>query len=451
MSARLLPETERHLTELAVRAQIATRTPGFVAGVARRGELLWHRAIGAADLSDPDVPLGPDTQYPVASNTKTFTAVLVLQLRDEGRLDLDDRIGEHLPELTHGRVTIRQMLAHASGMQREPVGDVWDTLRFPDRAGLLESWNAAERVLPAHHTWHYSNLCYAMLGELVARLDGGEWADSLRRRLLEPLGLTRTSLTLQPPYAAAYYVGPYTDVPTPEPTLDKAATAAAGSICSTLGDMVRWHGFLIDPDPAVLQPDSLAEMRAPQILSSPDWSHAWGLGMHLVRRDGRTWFGHTGGLPGAISGFYSEPQSGLTAAVLMNSTSATAPDRHALDLGAHVCAAEPELPQPWTPGTTEPAEAVELTGRWFSEGVGFTFVVRQGRLAATVDGAADSDGPDDLTSYFEIVGIDVWRTVSGRERGERLVVHRDGSGAVRQVNWATYKFTREPMGFAAPE
>ena len=101
MPATPRPDTARSLSRLAHDAQRATRTPGLVAGVAETGEVHWCEGIGRADLDVPGVPLGPDTQYPVASNTKTFTAVLVMQLRDEGRLDLDDRLGEHLPDLRH--------------------------------------------------------------------------------------------------------------------------------------------------------------------------------------------------------------------------------------------------------------------------------------------------------------------------------------------------------------
>lgn len=443
MTSQLLPDTTRALSAIARKAQISTRTPGFVAGVARRGELLWHEAIGCADLDDAGVPLGPDTQYLVASNTKTFTAALVMQLRDQGRLDLDDRLSDHLPEAAHGAVTIRQMLAHASGMQREPVGDVWDTLQFPTREGLLASWNDAERVIRPHHTWHYSNLCYAILGELIARLDGRDWGESLQARLLDPLGLKRTSRQLQAPHTAQYYLGPSTDVPTVEPLIAHNSTAAAGSVCSTLSDMVRWHAFLMDPDPAVLQPDSAEEMRKPQIVASEDWSMAWGLGLQLVRREGRTWFGHTGGLPGGITGFFSDPESGLTAGVLMNNTSSSNPDGYALDLGTYVATHEPELPAPWQPGTSEPADLKPLVGTWFSEGMEFTFFIERAELRARANRAPASMPP----SVFQRIDRDVYRTVSGRERGERLVIHRRPDGSVRQLNWATYKFTREAIGF----
>ena len=170
MTSALSETTRRHLSALAVTAQRASRTPALAAGVARRGELLWDAGIGTADLADPSVPLGPDTQFLVASNTKTFTAAMVMQLRDEGRLSLDDRVDARLEGSEHP-LTIRQLLSHTSGIQREPVGDMWDALEGPDPADTVENWNAAERVLPPRRLWHYSNLAYMVLGELISRLD----------------------------------------------------------------------------------------------------------------------------------------------------------------------------------------------------------------------------------------------------------------------------------------
>ncbi|MBB2893026.1 serine hydrolase domain-containing protein [Flexivirga oryzae] len=442
----LLESTTRALTAHAIEAQRASRTPALVAGVARHGELLWDAAVGQADLSDPGVPLGPDTQFLVASNTKTFTAVLIMQLRDEGKLSLDDTLDQLVPGTTHTQVTVREMLAHISGMQREPVGDVWDTLEFPDREGLISGWNEAERVLRPHNRWHYSNLCYALLGQVVARLDGGSWEASLQRRLLDPLELRRTTLTLTAPRVGLYYVPPFTDVPVEEPVLAKNTTDSAGALASTLADMVRWHGFLLDPVEEILSPDTVEEMRQPQIAADPGWNTAWGLGLELERRDGRIWFGHTGGMPGGITGFFSEPESGTTGAVLMNNSISKDPAGTAIKFGAYVVEHDPQLPAPWQPGTVEPEELKPLVGQWFSEGAEFTFAIADGKLTAKL-AAAPATVP---LSVFEPEGEDVYRTVSGRERGERLVIHRRDDGSVRQFNWATYRFTREPLGFGQP-
>ena len=219
----------------------------------RRGELVWGDGIGRRAV-DADTPPGPDDQFLVASNSKTFTAVMVMQLRDEGRLDLGDRVGDHLPEVAHP-LTVRQGLAHVSGMQREPVGDVWETLEQPTTEELLAGFVEAEVVGRPHDRWHYSNTVYAILGELVARLDGRSWEESLRARLLDPLELRRTSVGFDGgPQASGYYVAPYDDVPRPEPVMDLKAMAPCGGLASTATDLARWSAFVADPRPRCSPP-----------------------------------------------------------------------------------------------------------------------------------------------------------------------------------------------------
>lgn len=443
----LLDTTRRTLDRLAVEAQRASRTPALAAGVAHRGDLLWSAGVGTADLGDPAVPLGVDTQFLIASNTKTFTAVMVLQLRDEGRLDLDDRIDDLLPGSSQPGVTVRQLLAHASGMQREPVApEFWDTLEVPPADRFVADWNGTERVLPPHSAWHYSNLGYLALGEIVAHLDGRPWAESLQARLLDPIGLRDTTTALRAPRAGLYYVPPFTDVPVEEPVLFTGILAAAGGLASTVADLVRWHAFLLDPDESVLRRDTVTEMLEPHAVRDERFSGAQGLGFAIMRQDGRTWFGHTGGAPGGITGAFSDRESGVTAVVLMNNSVAKDPAGTAVRLGAEVADHDAAPLEPWAPGRVAPAELLPLVGLWFSEGSPFVFRIREGRLEAVVGGADPATPP----SVFEAEGPDAYRTVSGRERGERLTVRRRDDGSVRSLNWATYRFTREPLGFAEP-
>lgn len=217
LGVTLRDDTARALHLIVADKQRKDRVPGIFAGVVRGGGLLWHDGVGAASLDEPDTPPDRDDQFLIASNTKTFTATMVMALRDEGRLSLDDSLDAHVPEVTQPALTLRQCLAHLSGIQREPVGDVWETLVFPDREQLLAGFNQAERVHPPHRFWHYSNLAYSMLGEVVARLDGRDWAESLRARILNPLEMRRTTVGFSGAHAEGYYVPPYTDVPVPQP------------------------------------------------------------------------------------------------------------------------------------------------------------------------------------------------------------------------------------------
>ena len=447
MTPPLLDTTRRALRRIALDRQRTGRVPGLFAGVQRRGELVWGQGIGRVSVEEERAP-GPDDQFLVASNTKTFTAVMVMQLRDEGRLDLDDRIGDHLPEVTHP-VTVRQGLAHVSGMQREPLGDVWETLEQPTTEQLLSGFAEAERVGRPHDRWHYSNVVYAVLGELVARLDGRSWADSLQARLLEPLEMRRTSVGFdEGPRATGYFVPPYDDVPRPEPVLDLRAMAPCGGLASTATDLGRWSAFVADPDPEVLSPDTMEEMCQPQVMRDvTGWTGAMGLGFFLARSDGgRTWVGHTGGMPGHVTGLFTHRESGTGAVVLMGSSTPPDPAGFAVELGEHVVQHDPEEPEPWSPGTTVPPELADLRGVWFSEGSPFVFSVVDGHLEAR-----HPELPRQLpSSVFERIDDDLYRTVKGRERGELLRVTRDAHGVPVKLNWATYLVTREPLAFGEP-
>ncbi len=135
-SAATAQDLQRRLRDL----QRSARAPGIAAAIVRDGALTWSDSAGLADVDGGVVPT-LDTQYAIGSITKTFTAVLLLQLRDLSRLHLDDRLGEHLRGVAHGDVTLRSLLAHLSGLRREPAagpgGEIWETLQDPGRDELV--------------------------------------------------------------------------------------------------------------------------------------------------------------------------------------------------------------------------------------------------------------------------------------------------------------------------
>lgn len=223
--------------------------------------------------------------------------------------------------------------------------------------------------------------------------------------------------------------------------MDLKALAPCGGLHSTAADLARWSAFVADPPAEVLNPDTLEEMLQPQILMDTiTWTGAFGLGFMLQRSDDRVYAGHTGGFPGAISGVFTDRTARTGAVVLMNSSVSPDPAAFAMELAGTVTTREPRIAPAWRPGTSVPDE---LVGVWFSEGAGFTFSVRQATLEARADKAPKHQPP----AVFERVGPDLYRTVSGRERGELLRLNRDAHGRVITMNWATYLVTREPLAF----
>ena len=161
----------------------------------------------------------------------------------------------------------------------------------------------------------------------------------------------------------------------------------------------------------------------------------------LYRTGERVLVGHDGGAIGGVSVVAVEPEQGVGAAALANTTSGFDPNRLAFDL-VDAALAEAEV-DPWRPGEPPPPEIAPLLGRWWSEGTEFVFSWREGRLEARSAQAPDSREP----AVFEPAGESRFRTVSGRERGELLEVIRDEDGRVAKLYWATYPFTRDPRPF----
>jgi CubicO group peptidase (beta-lactamase class C family) len=398
--------------------------------------------VGLADVSSGREAT-PQTRYPIASITKSFVAVAVLQLRDAGELGLDDPIARHVPDAPSGP-TIATLLSHNSGIQREVPGSGWETLEFPTREELLASLGEVELVLDPARAWHYSNLGFVLLGEVVERIAGVPVQRYLDERILQPLGLQATTWGPSEPAVRGYLTHPFADAVLYEPAeVDRGATAAAGGLWSTTGDLARFGAFLHEPDPSLLAASTVEEMRELRVMAEPQrWTIGWGLGLMLRRFGERVFVGHEGGVMGGVSSLLVEQESGVGAVVLANTTAGCDPVSLAGELAGAVLDDEDD-PEPWRPGELPPPELVGVLGRWWSEGNEFRFCWRMGRLEARLEGAPEWRRP----AIFEEVERDRYRTVSGRERGELLEIVREADGRPAKLYWATYAFTRDPRPF----
>lgn len=433
------------LERLLAAEQREKRAPSVAAAVLREGELIWESAVGVADV-EAGVEATAGTQYRVGSITKTFTATAIMQLRDAGRLDLEDTLDRHIEGAAHAP-TIRRLLSHASGLQRETHDDSWLTLRFAPADELLETLGRAEMVLPSGARFHYSNLAFALLGIVVERVSGIPYLDYVRERLFEPLGLTRLSFEAEPPAAKGYLGQPYADGVWDTVDVETGAWASAGQLWGTVADLCRWGAFLADPDEAVLAKRTAEEMRTVQVIAEHDrWLAGYGLGLGL-RRDGeRILVGHTGSMPGFIAVLYASPSEKVVTAALTNDSEANLVQL-ALELVRTTVDEWPVAPKAWQAGEPPPDDVVPLLGIWFMEASRLVFRWREGELQARFDEMLDWEP----SAIFERESDDRWRTVSGPEQGEALRIERASDGSVTRLVWAGYPVTREPGPWRAPE
>ena len=440
MALEAAPQLRLDLDASLAKAQ-ADRLPSIAAAVVRDGEIVWKRAIGLADVSN-ETEATPDTQYRIGSITKTFTAAAIMHLRDEGKLELDDPLDRHVAGAGRSP-TIRSMLAHLSGLQREFAGDGWATLDFSAPAGLAATLAEAEEVLGRGERWHYSNLAFSVLGEVVETLSGRPWATVIRERILDPLGLGRITVHPEEPAARGYLVEPYQDAVRAEEPLEMLAWAPSGQLWGTVRDLCRWAAFLADPDESVLAAETIEEMRTFQTLSDHEgWTSGYGLGLGL-RRDGeRILVGHGGAMPGFIAGCYVSPKDKIGAAVLTNSGTADVVEL-TLGLIEKTVEALPVDPDPWQVGAPPPPDVKSILGAWWLAGTEIVFRWHKGKLEARSSRAPEHQPP----SIFERIDDDRFRTVSGPEHGELLTLLPDETGAVERMNWAGYPMTRAARPF----
>jgi len=416
-------------------AQREHRLPSVVAGLCRDGELVWSGYAGTTLGEHASAP-GDDVQYRIGSITKTFVAVLVMRLRDAGRLELTDPVGAHVPGTPVSEARIGELLSHASGLQAETGGPWWERTPGRDFETVLNSLDPGARTRPGRRH-HYSNVGYAVLGELIARLHGEPWDQVLKETLLAPLGLRRTTPRPIEPHATGFAVHPFADVVLQEPEHDAGAMAPAGTLWSTVADLSRWAVFLSGHTAGLLTEATLAEMTEPLVVAdvpgSP-WTEAYGLGLQTRNDDGWRSHGHGGSMPGFLAKLHCDAQSGDSVVVLTNATAGLPYTLH-IDL-LDVLATQPREQPGWVPDA-DAAALLDVTGSWYWGPQPFTLhVLGQGWL--------ELRGDERLGSRFRPDGSDRWIGLDGYFADEplRLIRHEDGSPAWLDV--ASFRFTRSP-------
>lgn len=313
------------LDSIAAAGVRANRTVGLVAAVVRGNDTLLLKGFGKADL-EWDVPMAPDAMFEVGSVAKQFAAVAILQLRDSGRLGLDDPISKWVPNLgaTGEKVTLRHLMNHTSGIRRFSDEDAFETNFFSprlprDSAGPLIRLDPV--LFEPGEAQAYSNSGFWLLGLVVERASGMKYEEYLAKRIFEPLGMTRSM-----------YCNSYANVPRRAHgysaqgpgALRRALVVnytwvfAPGAICSTAPDLVTWlqalHGG------KVLSPRSYAEMTTPARLNDGTGVH-YGFGIKVGENvRGLKYIGHGGTAPGFRAEASWYPDGQLAVVVLTNTS-----------------------------------------------------------------------------------------------------------------------------------
>ena len=318
---------ELKLFDIWIRSKMVDREqPGLSIGVVHNGELIWDKSYGFSDVDD-SVPATSEALYRIASISKTFTATAILQLRDAGELELTDPIQDHLPwfqlDGEHSLpIRIWHLLTHTSGLPREPVGLNWSDLTMPSRVAMIDRIGQQQPVFAPETEWKYSNLAFALAGEIVAAVSGQSWEEYIQENILDPLKMASTVVAparSQSMLATGYQRRALGEPRETRPWIDTAAVRPAANLASNVEDLARYVAFHLSDGDHVLSAASRSEMqRVHWLLKS--WDQGWGLGFRIVRKADYDLVGHGGLLPGHRTDIAFAPKYELGIVVLTNAT-----------------------------------------------------------------------------------------------------------------------------------
>jgi D-alanyl-D-alanine carboxypeptidase len=423
--------------------RVARELPGVSMGIVHDQALVWSGGFGWADVERRE-PATVDTLYRIGSITKLFTATALLILRDAGKLNLDDPLTAHLPwfqmkaaTAEPGTIMIRHLLTHTAGLPREGAFPYFTDSRFPSIEEIRARLPTQERPLPTETRWKYSNLGATLAGEVVAAAAGEPYADFVRHRILEPLGMSATLVASPRPDHPRLAVGyarrrlgsghaPFNDL---------RGLTAAGNMTTSVADLARFAMLQLRGGAAggaqILSGRSLAEMHRVHWLE-PEWQAGWGLGFRILRNRGKTLVGHGGSVRGFRSNLQICPADKVAVVAFVNSDDAEPwlyVDKALEWVGTAIASATRAAPP-----TADPAWQ-RYVGRYRNAWRDVQIIVRGGELVAIVPDAPDPLlAPSTLTPVAEHT-FRVETTDGYGVPGELVVFELDAAGRVTRARF----------------
>jgi CubicO group peptidase (beta-lactamase class C family) len=380
---------EQHVVDSIVHAALSEgEAAGMSVAVARGDRIVAGGAYGSAEL-ELDVPTPPEAVYEIASVTKQFTAAAILQLEERGRVDLDADLTTYLPDYpTGGRaIPVRRLLDHTSGIRGYTEIPEFGLLSLRDvpRDSLVAAFASHPFDFEPGEAAVYNNSAYYLLGLIIEEVTGLTYEEYVHKHLFEPAGMTRSSYCseqrITPGKVKGYQLGP--DGLRHKDWIVHSHPYAAGSLCSSAQDLVRWTRALHSG--RILGEEGYREMVTGGELNDGTRLR-YAAGLSLTPIGGHGAIHHGGGIPGFLTNLAYLPEEELTVAVLVNTSGPVAPAGITAQIVEALLGERPLETRPFA------GDAERYAGEY--EGVG-----RGGSLRATVvatdDGLAIRTGPGD--------------------------------------------------------
>jgi CubicO group peptidase (beta-lactamase class C family) len=426
--------------------QIAYRgLPGIVVGVVADQELVWTAGFGFANTA-AKILMTPQTRFRMASHSKLFTATAIMQLREQGKLRLDDPVSKYLPWFQvkpagpdDAPITIEELLTHSSGLPRE-AGAHWTTYEFPTQEQLRNLTPERQAAFAPEVRWKYSNLAYSIAGMIVEAVSGEKWAAYVQRHIYEPLGMTASSVDQNVSGLAVGYGRRMPDGSrVTMPFVDARGMAAATGITSTVEDMAKFVSAQFRTGRMggnhILSTGSLRQMHRVRMIEN-NWTRGNAIGFAVTRDRDKTFVGHGGGYPGYTTQTTINLDARVGVIVLTN-TNDSDPGGIATQLmntvGEAVAKAITRAPQivAWDPSWSR------FAGFYRGPGGDSQVIELNQRLVIITPNAANLDNPTRL----EPIGNGQFRFVApvgGGPVGEVVRFVEEGGRVIRMITGDSY-------------
>jgi CubicO group peptidase (beta-lactamase class C family) len=321
----MAPDLRSKVDAAVAEVMARTSVPSASVGIVQGGTIVFTKAYGRARI-DPPLAATAEMAYPIGSISKQFTSAALLLLQQDGRLSIDDPVAKYFPELTRAKdVTIRNLLTHTSGYEDYAPQDytIPDWMKPTTADAVIHTWATKPLDFEPGTQYQYSNTNYNIAGLIVEKASGEKFWPYLTRRVLKPLGLSRT-IDLDTERSKLEVTGYMRNALGPlRPAILEAPGwyFADGEMAMPVGDLLTWDISLINQ--SLLAPASYAAMQADMKLKNGQVSR-YGLGVGLSTRDGHRVVSHGGEVGGYVSQNMVFPDDKIAIAVLTNQEASTA-------------------------------------------------------------------------------------------------------------------------------
>ena len=316
------------LFESWILGQIAYRNlPGVAVGVVHDQDLVWAKGFGYADMN-ARTPMTPATLFRMASHSKLFTATAIMQLRDAGKIHLDDMVSTYLPwfriqpaNADDPGITVEELLTHSSGLPRE-AGAHWTEQSFPDAEGIQTFSKEHAAIYPPEVRFKYSNLAFTIAGMVVETVSGERWADYVQHHIFDPLRMTSSSVDKDVAGMATGYGKRMPDGSRAKmPFVDARAMGPATGITSNVEDMARFVSLQFRQGKPggsqILSTGALRIMHRVRMLEN-NWQSGNAIGFAVRRERDKIYVGHGGSYFGYKTQTYMQMDPKVGVIVLTN-------------------------------------------------------------------------------------------------------------------------------------